>query len=99
MLSPHTGYPVLEMAACGMAVVTNTFGAKTSERLRELSANVIAATPTVESVTEALVRAADDVRTRERSSDLRLPGTWEEVFAPRIDRVVAMIDDCREAHS
>ena len=37
MLSPHTGYPALEMAACGLRTITNTYSVKTAERLRMLS--------------------------------------------------------------
>src|SRR5262249_13719400 len=40
MLSPHTSYPVLEMAACGGVVVTTTFRNKTAEKLRSLSPQI-----------------------------------------------------------
>jgi glycosyltransferase involved in cell wall biosynthesis len=95
MLSPHTGYPVLELAACGAAVVTNTFGAKTADRLATISPNIIAAAPTLDSVTEALVRAAHTVETGGRHDGVDLPATWEDVFEPFIPEVLAMIDDCR----
>jgi len=96
MLSPHTGYPVLELAACGAAVVTNTFGAKTADRLAAISSNIVAAAPTVESVTDALIRAARMAESGRRHADVQLPKTWEEVFGPRVPEVLAMIDDCRQ---
>lgn len=43
MLSPHTSYPVLEMAASGGLAVTNTHATKTAAALRALSANIVAA--------------------------------------------------------
>jgi glycosyltransferase involved in cell wall biosynthesis len=97
MLSPHTGYPVLELAACGAAVVTNTFGAKTAERLSAISPNIVGAEPTVEGVAAALIEAAAAAEAGPRDADLALPSTWEDVFAPRVPEVLAMIDDCRRA--
>lgn len=97
MLSPHTGYPVLEMAACGMTVVTNAFGAKTAERLTQLSPNLLPAVPTVESVTDALVRATGAVETRGPESAVNLPGSWEEVFEPLVPQVLEMTEACRRA--
>ncbi len=95
MLSPHTGYPVLELAACGAAVVTNTFGAKTAERLGAISPNIVGAAPTVEALSGALVEAAAAAEAGLRSAELALPSTWEEVFGPTVPDVLAMIDDCR----
>jgi glycosyltransferase involved in cell wall biosynthesis len=96
MLSPHTGYPVLELAACGAAVVTNTFGAKTAERLAGISPGIVAAAPTVEALAGALVEAAAAAAEGDRpGADLSLPSTWEDVFGPRVPEVLAMIDDCR----
>ncbi|MFC7540953.1 hypothetical protein ACFQU2_17840 [Siccirubricoccus deserti] len=46
MLSPHTSYPVLEMAACGGVAVTNTFGPKTAAALAALSPDIIGVAPT-----------------------------------------------------
>ena len=96
MLSPHTGYPVLEFAACGVPVVTNTFGTKTAARLERISSNVIAATPTVEALTDALVDATGRaMSSRVGEGDMTMPPTWEDAFEPCIPRVLAMIDDCR----
>lgn len=96
MLSPHTGYPVLELAACGVPVVTNTFGTKTAARLERISSNIIAAPPTVEALTNAVVHAAGRaISSRVGPDDIHMPETWEEVFDPCLPAVLAMIDDCR----
>jgi hypothetical protein len=58
MLSPHTSYPVLEMAASGGLSVTNTFANKTRAALEALSANIVAREPTIEALAEGLVEAA-----------------------------------------
>ena len=79
MLSPHTSYPVLEMAACGGLVVTNSFACKTAERLRRISPNIIAARPTIEGIAASLVEAAQRVAGGyDRFAPLDLPGSWEE---------------------
>ena len=79
MLSPHTSYPVLEMAACGGLVVTNSFACKTPERLTRISPNIIAARPTIEGIAAALVAAAERVAGGyDRFAPLDLPGSWEE---------------------
>jgi O-antigen biosynthesis protein len=59
MLSPHTSYPVLEMAACRGIAVTNTFGSKTEDRLHAISTKIIATAPTVEAIRDGLVSAAE----------------------------------------
>jgi O-antigen biosynthesis protein len=78
MLSPHTSYPVLEMAACGGLVVTNSFACKTADRLRRISPNIIAARPTIEGIAASLVEAAQQVTAGyDRFAPLDLPGSWE----------------------
>jgi WsaF, C-terminal domain/WsaF, N-terminal domain len=59
MLSPHTSYPVLEMAACRKIVVTNAFGSKTAGRLQAISANIIATAPSMEAIRDGIVSAAE----------------------------------------
>jgi hypothetical protein len=80
MMSPHTSYPVLEMAACGGLVVTNSFACKTAERLQQISPNIIAAHLTIEGIEAALIDAAMRVAAAgyDRAAPLALPGTWEE---------------------
>jgi hypothetical protein len=80
MMSPHTSYPVLEMAACGGLVVTNSFSCKTAERLQRISPNIIAAHLTIEGIEAALVDAATRVAngSYDHTAPISLPATWEE---------------------
>jgi beta-1,2-rhamnosyltransferase WsaF-like protein len=90
MLSPHTSYPVLEMAACGGVVVTNSFASKTAERLGRISPNIIAARPAMESIATALIDAAGRVsRGYDRLAPLVLPNSWDE----SLTRVAGCIAD------
>jgi len=78
MLSPHTSYPVLEMAASGGITVTNCFGNKTRAKLEEISANIIGAPATEEGLTDALIEAAIRVRSRvDTNSPFNLPVDWK----------------------
>jgi WsaF, C-terminal domain/WsaF, N-terminal domain len=77
MLSPHTSYPVLEMAASGGIAVTNTFVCKTRERLEAISANIIAVPPTEEGFTQGLIEAATRVnRGVDIHAPLDMPTDW-----------------------
>jgi hypothetical protein len=77
MLSPHTSYPVLEMAAAGGLAVTNSFATKTAAALRAISDNIVAAPPTREGFEAALIEAAERVAAgRDRSAVLNLPADW-----------------------
>ena len=77
MLSPHTSYPVLEMAASGGIVVTNSFATKSREKLEAISANIIAAPATEEGFTNALIQAARRVNAGVDShATLNLPADW-----------------------
>lgn len=83
MLSPHTSYPVLEMAASGGLAVTNTFASKTAARLIEISGNIVPVPPSIEGFTEALSIAASRVRIgRGGGSTPNLPGDWDYALAP-----------------
>jgi hypothetical protein len=95
MLSPHTSYPVLEMAACGKIAVTNTFGCKTGERLTAISTNIIAASPTVEAIRDGLISAAARLASGSTAStDIALPSDWHTTLR---DTVVATREMFREA--
>ena len=50
MYTPHPSLVPIEMASAGMLTVTNTFENKTAEALAAISANLIAAEPTIEAV-------------------------------------------------
>jgi hypothetical protein len=93
MLSPHTSYPVLEMAACGGLVVTNAFETKTAERLQGISGNILASAATTEAIAANVVRAASRVRDNQtRTEQARLPHSWELSFADAVDLVVEPFD-------
>jgi hypothetical protein len=69
MLSPHPSHPPLEMAAAGLRVVTNRFGAKD---LGPLSPAILSVNPTAEAVAAGLARAwaLPPVTAAERRVDL-----------------------------
>lgn len=95
MLSPHPSLVPLDMAAAGLATVTNTFDVKTADRLQVLSSNLIAAEPTVDAIADALCEAerrSGDVEARLAGADIsigslsprapasRWPRRWDDVF-------------------
>lgn len=81
MLSPHTSYPVLEMAACGGIAVTNTYGPKTASALSELSPEIIGVPPTLQGFVDGLCAAAARSGTA-RQDRLTLPADWDDVLRP-----------------
>jgi glycosyltransferase involved in cell wall biosynthesis len=66
MYTPHPSLVPLEMASAGMLTVTNTFEHKDADALRSISANLVAAEPTFDGVTRALLEAAAGVEDLER---------------------------------
>ncbi len=80
MLSPHTSYPVLEMAACGGVALTNSYGPKTAEALHALSPDIIGVPPTMQGFVEGLRDAA--TRVGARRDRLTLASRWDEVLRP-----------------
>ncbi|HEX5327382.1 MAG TPA: hypothetical protein VFW75_11990, partial [Acetobacteraceae bacterium] len=79
MLSPHTSYPVLEMAACGGLVVTNTFHSKTADALAQVSGNIIAVRPDISGVIEGVTTAIKSVNKGfQGSTDINAPASWHE---------------------
>ena len=91
MLSPHTGYPVLDMAATGGLAITSSFATKTPEALRAISPNIIGVAPTAEGFARALLDAA---RPPAAGSDraavpLNLPQTWSDALAPVLATIEA----------
>ncbi len=88
MLSPHTSYPVLEMAACGGLVVTNSFANKTQEALLEVSSSIIAASPSISGVLAGLVSAAQRCAgPRSAVPGGGMSGSWADALAPTADHV------------
>jgi len=81
MLSPHTSYPVLEMAACGGMVVTSTYGPKTAIALSALAPEIIGVSPTVQGFVDGL-RAAVAQCGGSRGDHLALAASWDDVLRP-----------------
>lgn len=91
MLSPHTSYPVLEMAACGGLSVTTIFATKTREALAAISENIVAAEPTVEAMAHGLVQSAARVNGGHRGSAAStLPRDWGTALDPVARRVASI---------
>lgn len=92
--SPHTSYPVLEGAASGAMVVTNTCSVKTASRLQEISRNILAGRPTIEGVADAIAAAAVQSRNaaaRVAGAQMGLPGTWRESFGQTVPRLLEFL--------
>jgi len=101
MLSPHTSYPPLEMAATGGSVVTNTFGVKTAEALARISPRIIAVAPEVESLVDAVRVAVNDLRSGAPGAPAapdgaHLPATWDEALVDALPWLIATVDEIRE---
>jgi beta-1,2-rhamnosyltransferase WsaF-like protein len=96
MLSPHTSYPPLEMAAAGGLVVTNTYGPKTSAALAEISPAIRAAAPEVEPLVAALREAVAEASTP-RSSPVALAATWDEALREALPWLAQQVLELRAA--
>nr|WP_294501231.1 hypothetical protein [uncultured Rhodopila sp.] len=93
MLSPHTSYPVLEMAATGGLSVTNTFANKTRASLASLSDNIVAAEPTVEALAAGLIAAAERINAGyPRTASIRMARNWEVTLDPAAERLAGLFD-------
>jgi hypothetical protein len=91
MLSPHTSYPVLEMAASGGLSVTNTFATKTRDELEKLSDNIVATEPTVEGMAAGLVAAAQRVNAgRVPTASIKMARDWAETLDPAAERLAGL---------
>jgi len=94
MLSPHTSYPPLEMAACGHLVVTNEFGPKTAAALAERSPLIRAAPADPAALAAALEAALGDAEGIVEPMSIDVPGSWAAAFdeaLPWLRRAVSEI--------
>ena len=95
MVSPHTSYPPLEMAASGVKVVTNVYANKNAAELEALSKNIVSSEPSVPLLVHALQRAIRESADRPAvlaASDIVLPRSWESVFEPVLDRIIREVE-------
>jgi glycosyltransferase involved in cell wall biosynthesis len=87
MLSPHPSLMPIDMAAAGLMTVTNTYATKTSERLAEISSNLIAVPPTLDGLKQGLILAlskVDDFEQRIAGANLNWSRSWSETFNPEV---------------
>jgi hypothetical protein len=87
MYTPHPSLVPLEMASAGMLTVTNTFENKDADALAAISANLIAAEPTLAGVTAALLEAhagAHDAQRRVAGSVTDWPRDWDTSLPPKL---------------
>ncbi|OJU84049.1 MAG: hypothetical protein BGO11_02425 [Solirubrobacterales bacterium 70-9] len=96
MYTPHPSLVPIEMAAAGMATVTNTYENKDAAALAAISANLIAAPPSVAGVAAGIAAAVGrvgDVEARAAGSRVAWPSRWEDVFdanfKARLDQWIA----------
>jgi hypothetical protein len=97
MLSPHTSYPPLEMAATGGRVVTNIFSVKTAEALRSISSYIDAVEPDPDELAGALVRAgrAASGEAPAWDGEFALPSSWDDAFAETVPWLVRTLAEIR----
>jgi hypothetical protein len=99
MLSPHTSYPVLEMAACGGMSVTNVFVTKTRAGLENLSPNIIAVEPTVAGFAAGLLDGARKLNAAPpRIASLNMARHWGAVLDPAAQRVADIFRSLQTAY-
>lgn len=96
ILSPHSGYAALEMAASGGVVVTNQLGPKNEASLARYGSHILAPPLTVEAVAAALARVPELVvaADRERAAAGRFtpekePVDWLTPAAIRVRELLA----------
>jgi hypothetical protein len=81
MMSPHTSYPPLEMAACGRIVVTTEFGPKSAAALGSISRLIRASPPDPAALAAVLADAIRDAERHEPGTAFHGPASWAESFA------------------
>jgi hypothetical protein len=97
MYTPHPSLVPIEMASAGMLTVTNSFENKTAEALTSISPNLIAAEPTIEGVTAALLEAAagvHDFERRARGAAVRWKSDWKRSFDDELVARLRAFLDC-----
>jgi hypothetical protein len=86
MYAPHPGLVAYELAKAGARVVTNTFGNRDGNYLRQISENIIPCDTTIDGVATGIQQAFSglkDIESRLRGANIPGPRTWDEVFDDR----------------
>jgi glycosyltransferase involved in cell wall biosynthesis len=95
MYTPHPSLVPIEMASAGMLTVTNSFENKTAEALSAISANLVAAEPTIDGIAAALDAAGKgvtDLGRRLRGSKVSWSSRWDESLHDELlDWIVAAL--------
>jgi glycosyltransferase involved in cell wall biosynthesis len=95
MYTPHPSLVPIEMASAGMLTVTNTFENKTADALAAISANLVAAEPSVDAIAGALGAAAaavDDAGRRIAGATVAWSRDWDDSFGDELlDRVAGWL--------
>ena len=81
MMAPHPSVLPFEMAQAGMLVVTNEYGDRKESILQEISSNILASPPSLDSLVEKLSEAVDNIDDFERrllGAEMLTGKTWEE---------------------
>jgi hypothetical protein len=92
MYTPHPSLVPIEMCAAGMSTVTNTFENKDAAALGRISANLIAAEPSVDRVAAALAAAeerSERLDQRVAGSQVAWPASWDEALP---DEILARVE-------
>ncbi len=96
MYTPHPSLLPLEMASAGMVVVTNSCRNKTREKMARISANLLAAEPTIGGVADELRKARElvaDTRSRRDGARVRWATDWDDALdARRMDQIEKWLD-------
>ena len=93
MLSPHTSYMPLELAASGVPVVTTTYLNKSAAFLNNLSPHIIGVEPAIDAIADGLREAVRRAEREEGREDmLNAPGSWPEAFASVMPRFLRFME-------
>lgn len=86
MLSPHSSYLPLELAACAKPVVTNYFANKNEKSLRSISPLIIGTTPNPSSISEGIIKCVKLAEVKIEDIGLnKFSSKWRDSFKNVID--------------
>lgn len=83
MYAPHPGVMHFEMASAGLLTVTNTFGVRTIEILKDFSSNIIPVHFSISGISDGLLEAwkcRKDYERRIKGAKTISNRTWQETF-------------------